>query len=61
MDTNYYKALDVKSNSIKIREKRKLINKNLIVELRKREEKISANRKGIKIKITVPKLLGLEY
>ena len=61
MDTNYYKALDVKSNSIKIREKRKLINKNLIVELRKREEKIIANRKGIKIKITVPKLLGLEY
>ena len=61
MDTNYYKALDVKSNSIKIREKRKLINKNLIVELRKREEKIKANRKGIKIKITVPKLLGLEY
>lgn len=31
MDLNYYKALDVKSNSIKIREKKMLVNKNLIL------------------------------
>lgn len=61
MDNNYYKGLDVKSNSIKIREKRKLVNKNLILDLRKTEEKLINKDKGIKIKITVPKLLGLEY
>lgn len=49
MDNNYYKGLDVKSNSIKIREKRKLVNKNLILELRKTEEKLTNKVKGIKI------------
>lgn len=39
MEQNFYKALDVKSNSIKIREKKLLVNKNLIFELRKIEEK----------------------
>lgn len=39
MDSNYYKALDVKSNSIKIREKKRLVNKNMILKLRNKEEK----------------------
>lgn len=34
MDLNYYKALDVKSNMIKIKEKKKLINKNLVKQFK---------------------------
>lgn len=60
MEHNYYKALDVKSNSIKVREKKKLVNKNLMIELRKMEEKSVSRKMGVKIKTTVPKLLGLE-
>ena len=54
MDSNYYKALDVKSNSIKINEKKKLVNKSLITELRKKEEKMNPLKKVIKIELTVP-------
>ena len=61
METNYYKALDVKSNSIKIREKKLLINKNIIVKFRKKEEKHVIDEKKIKVQLTVPKLLGLKY
>lgn len=59
MENNFYKALDVKSNSIKIREKKHLVNKNLIQELRKIEDKC-LHGKPVKIKKSIPKLLGLE-
>lgn len=59
MENNFYKALDVKSNSIKIREKKHLVNKNLIQELRKIEEKCLLGM-PVKIKKSIPKLLGLE-
>ena len=35
MESNFYKALDTKSNFTKILERKKLINKNLIKELKK--------------------------
>ena len=35
MDSHYYKSLDIKSNFIKILERKKLINKNLIKELKR--------------------------
>lgn len=35
MDIHYYKALDTKSNYMKVLERKKLINKNLIKELKR--------------------------
>lgn len=35
MDAHYFKALDIKSNDVKILERKRLINKNLIKELKK--------------------------
>lgn len=58
MSTHYYKGLDTKSNSIKIREKKKLINKNIIMELRKSEENPNKQFNKIKIVETIPKYIG---
>ena len=49
MSAHYYKSLDTKSNSIKIREKRRLVNKNIILELKKSEENPARNMNKIKI------------
>lgn len=35
MDSHYFKSLDIKSNYVKMNERKKLINKNLIKELKK--------------------------
>lgn len=59
MRQNFYKALDVKSNSIKVRERNILINKNIILNLKKREEKPLGNPQGASVQWSIPKLLDL--
>lgn len=49
MRQNFYKALDVKSNSIKVREKKILVNKNIVLNLRKREEKPQDISQGVPV------------
>ena len=58
MEANYYKGLDTKSNSIRIREKKKLINKNIILELRKCEENKHNTVNRIRVIDTISRYLG---
>lgn len=58
MQKHYYKALDMKSNSIRIREKKRLVNKNILLELEKNEQHVDPKR-GVRIVETIPRFLGL--
>lgn len=57
MATSYYKALDIKANTTKILERKKLINKNLIKELNDQQLLNNKFERKINIVNSVTKLL----
>ncbi len=57
METDFYKALDSKSNSIKIQEKRRLINKYLIRQLNNNVIKHEQNQNHVFLENSVHNLL----
>lgn len=53
MDENYFKALDIKSNFIKMMERKKLINKNLLKELKRQGALNKRHHQGLVLVDTI--------